>query len=307
SWSIVPRGGIVDEETLLDMLDSGHLAGAALDVFAEEPPTDWRLAGHDNVVATPHLGAQTEEAQVRISTQTAQMVVAALEGSLAVTAVNLPFRPAGAQGEPYLRLAEKLGLLASTLADGAPDRLDVVFHGLDDGLHVPVTVAAIKGALVRSLGVGVNYVNAESVARERGLDVRRSVTERAAGYPNLLEVRLEAGGKTVSTVGTLFHGQEARVVGVAGYNLEFRPKGELLIVQNRDVPGVVGKLGTLLGAAGVNIAEIHLARRAGNDDSVEAGALAVVRLDQALDVEVVALVQAMDEVVRADALDIGDP
>ncbi|MCL4171432.1 UNVERIFIED_CONTAM: hypothetical protein GTU68_040798, partial [Idotea baltica] len=112
------RGGVVDEDTLFELLDSGHLAGAALDVFSQEPPVDYRLAAHDRVVATPHLGAQTSEAQVRISTQTAKMVLDALDGSLAVTAVNLPFRPAGAMGEPYLRLAEKLGRLASALGPG---------------------------------------------------------------------------------------------------------------------------------------------------------------------------------------------
>lgn len=295
------RGGVVDEATLLELLDSGHLAGAGLDVFAQEPPPDWRLATHEKVVATPHLGAQTEEAQVRISTQTAKMVLAALDGSLAVTAVNLPFRPAGAAGEPYLRLAEKLGLLASVLADGAAERLEVVLHGLETNLQVPVSVAAIKGALVRSLGDGVNYVNAESVAADRGLEVVRSVVERPTSYPNLLEVRLGVGAETISVVGTLFHGRDARVVEIRGHKVEFRPKGQLLVVQNRDVPGVVGKLGTILGGAGLNIAEIHLSRRSGSDR-----AFAVVRLDQAPDEALVEKILALPEVVAADTVDIGE-
>lgn len=295
------RGGVVDEATLLELLESGHVAGAGLDVFAQEPPTDWTLATHPKVVATPHLGAQTREAQVRISTQTAKMVLAALEGSLAVTAVNLPFRPAGAVGAPYLRLAEKLGHLAGCLGDGGLRQLEVVFRGIDEELQRPSTVAAVKGVLQRPLGEAVNYVNAESVAKERGIEVRRATSAKDLGYPNLLTLKLEGDEGSIQISGTLFHGTEARVVEIEGYPLEFRPKGDLLIVRNRDVPGVVGKLGSLLGDAGLNIAEIHLARRPGSDQ-----ALAIVRLDQQPAHDVIGRIQSMSEVQWAVTVNLGD-
>ena len=296
------RGGVVDEDTLLELLESGHLAGAGLDVFAQEPPTDWTLATHPRVVATPHLGAQTREAQVRISTQTAKMVTAALDGSLAVTAVNLPFRPAGAAGVPYLRLAENLGHLAGSLGDGGLRRLEVIFRGINDDVQRPATVAAVKGALQRPLGEAVNYVNAETLAKERGIEVRRSSSDKDLGYPNLLTLKLKGDEGSISISGTIFHGSEARVVEIEGYPLEFRPKGDLLIVRNRDVPGVVGKLGSILGEAALNIAEIHLARRPGSDQ-----ALAIVRLDQQPADDVLARVKSLPEVQWALTVHLGDP
>ncbi len=295
------RGGVVDEEVLLELLDSGHLGGAALDVFAQEPPTDYRLAAHDRVVSTPHLGAQTSEAQVRISTQTAKMVLNALDGSLAVTAVNLPFRPAGASGEPFLRLAEKLGHLASTLGSGSLTRVEVELQGLEQAFHVPVTIAAVKGALKRPMGESVNYVNAEIIAKDRGIAVRRTVAEAQGDYPNQIIVRLSYGEQEVEVRGALFHGHDERIVGLRGYQLEFRPKGTILVVRNHDVPGVVGQLGTRLGNAEVNIAEIHLARRSGTDR-----ALAVVRLDQPISADVLDGIRAMEAVDTAEIIDLGE-
>ncbi|MEM8993624.1 MAG: phosphoglycerate dehydrogenase [Acidobacteriota bacterium] len=297
------RGGTVDEDALYELLESGHIAGAGLDVFAQEPPEDYRLARHPRVVATPHLGAQTQEAQVRISTQTARMVVAALGGSLEVSAVNLPFRPAGSGGTPWLRLGEKLGRLASSLADGELRRVEVLLHGVEESLHVPVSVAAIKGALTRSMGEGVNYVNAESIAVDRGVEIRRVVAEGQTGYPNQLQVRLVTEERTVTAAGTLFEDGDGRVVSLDGYRLEFRPKGSLLVVRNEDIPGVVGQLGTVLGDARINIAEIHLARERSTDDRQ---ALAVVRLDHSVAPDVLDRVRSLPAVIDADPVDLGD-
>jgi len=294
------RGGILDEVALLEALEEGRIQGAALDVFAEEPPTDYALAAHPRVLATPHLGAQTREAQVRISTETAKMVVKALEGSLTVTAVNLPFRPAGTAGEPFLRLAEKLGTLTSSLLEGSVNRLDVELRGVEEGLQVPITIAALKGALARHQGEAVNYVNAERVASARGIEVARTASSELADYPNLVTVRLHGSGGSVEASGTLYYDREARIVMLEGYDLEFRPKGTLLVVRNHDVPGVVGKLGTQLGEDGINIAEINLSRRAGSDQ-----ALAVARLDQGPPVGFLDRLRELDEVRTADLVDVG--
>lgn len=299
------RGGILDEEALLEALESGHLGGAALDVFAEEPPTDLRLVRHPKVVATPHLGAQTQEAQERISKETAEMVLAALAGSMAVAAVNLPFRPAGGKMDPYLSLGEKLGRMAVMLLGTPPQKLEVNSWGIDEAFQVPVTVAALKGVLQPSAGDEVNYVNAETIAKSRGIAVVRSTHTAQVDYPNLVGVCLSGGGRTVEIDGTLFGERDLRVVRFGGYPLEFRPEGKLLFIENRDVPGAVGKIGMLLAEHRINIADIHLARRPVGDKG-ELEALAVLRLDQDADDEVMRQLAELPVVRSGRRVDLGE-
>lgn len=292
------RGGLIDEPALLAALESGHIGGAALDVFADEPPADFALAKHPKVVATPHIGAQTHEAQERIATETARMLAAALAGSLAVSAVNLPFRPASKAGEPYLELAERLGRLASSFVGGSFSELKVDLWSIDEALRPAVTVAALKGALSLFLGEAVNYVNAERVAKERGLAVVRATHSEPTNYPQLIGVSVSGSGGNAVLAGTLFD-RDLRVVSVGGFHLEFRPHGRLLVLVNRDVPGVVGKLGNALGAAGINIADIHLARRD------EAEAMAVIKVDQVPGEGVLETLRAIPEVKRVQFVDMG--
>jgi len=268
------RGGVVDESALLAALDAGHLGGAALDVFAQEPPADLALAGHPRVVATPHLGAQTAEAQERTSTETAQMVLAALAGSLAVTAVNLPFRSAGSRGEPYLRLAEQLGHLAGAMLDGPPASVRVGLWGLDESLHTPVAVAVLKGALSHT-HPGLNYVNVEGTAAAQGIVTARTIHPAPSGYPHLVVVSVTNPNGEMELAGAVFREREPRVVRFGTQPLEFWPEGTLLILRSWDRPGVVGNVCTLLGEAGVNIADIHLARKDGEPD-----AWTILRLDE---------------------------
>ncbi len=292
------RGGVVDEEALLEVLDSGQLAGAAIDVFAEEPPTDWRLAQHPRVVATPHIGAQTKEAQKRIALETARMVTSALEGSLAVSAVNLPFRSAGGRAQPFLQLAEQLGRVAGAYLQGRPKRLQVDLWGVDEELRVPTSIAALRGALTPFLGDTINYVNAESQAADRGIEVVRSTHQKKAGYSHVVGVTLVGPDGEVSVAGTFFGDGKPRVVRWMDFRLEFRPAGRLLVLRNQDVPGVVGRLGALLGDDGVNIGEIHLAR-----DGHER-ALAVLRLDQEPSAEVLEKIAQLPEISDARLIEV---
>ncbi|HEY0514449.1 MAG TPA: phosphoglycerate dehydrogenase [Thermoanaerobaculia bacterium] len=293
------RGGVIDEEALLAALESGHIGGAALDVFAEEPPKDLRLVRHRNVVATPHLGAQTREAQERISIETAEMVLAALSGSLAVAAVNLPFRAVGGRAEPFMTLGESLGRMAGSLLGVAPRKLQVDVWGMDESLRHPMTVAVLKGVLTPFLGEAVNYVNAERMAESRGIEVVRSThTTARSEYPQLVDVTLSADGHSIELGGTLFSDGDPRVVRFENFPLEFRPSGKLLVLENLDKPGVVGKIGTLLAEADVNIADIHLARR-GTE------ALAVLRLDQEPTPELLAKLNALPEVKSARRVLLG--
>ena len=285
---------------MLAGLESGHLAGAALDVLGTEPPTDFGLVQHPRVVATPHIGAQTREAQERVATQTARMVLDSLSGSLSVTAVNLPFSAAGKHGEPFLSLSEQLGCLASSLLGGSLSRIQVNLWGVDEDLRRAITVAAVKGALSPFMGDTVGFVNAERTAADRGIEVIRATHQRSEEYPHLIGVELTGEKGTIEVAGPVLAEADPRVVRFRGFRLEFRPSGKLLVLQNRDVPGVVGKVGTLLGDAQANIAEIHLARESNDENAV-----AVIRLDEEPSAEVLAAIAALSEIRSVQLVDLG--
>jgi hypothetical protein len=194
--------------------------------------------------------------------------------------------------------------MAGQLLGAAPQQLGVELWGIEEAHQVPIGVAIQKGLLSNFLGPAVNYVNAERIAESRGIEVVRSTHSGGSDYPHLIGVRLSGGGKHVELDGALFGDSDPRVVRFGGFRLEFRPEGKLLVLENRDLPGVVGKLGTLLGEAGVNIADIHLARRE-SPEGGEAVALAVLRLDQNPEEEVVTRLLAIPEVKSAYRIDLG--
>ncbi|HSN68929.1 MAG TPA: NAD(P)-dependent oxidoreductase, partial [Thermoanaerobaculia bacterium] len=261
-------------------LNSGKVAAAAVDVFEEEPPpADHPLRHAKNIILTPHIGANTWEAQDRVAIQTAEMVVSALKGSIFVSAVNLPFQgTVDADAAPLIALAEKLGLLVSQLLEGAPVEANLELWGVEERLTRILSVASIKGLLSPHLSQSVNFVNAQAIAEARGLLTGSTVHPVPHDYANLLTFRARSATREVSASGTVFSEKTSRVVSVNQFRVEFEPEGYLIYMVNRDVPGVVGKVGTVLGDREINIAEYNLAR------APQGGvAMAIVTIDSALD------------------------
>ncbi len=262
------RGGIYDEQAVYDGLVSGRIAGAALDVYGTEPPrTDLltKLLALDNVVATPHIGANTVEAQRDVAVQIVQQVIDALRGLNFRNVVNLPF----AEGvdyrslAPYMTLAEKIGSLHMQLIRGRIGRVEVEFRGEEIDAHVkPLTVALLKGMLAPILSDAVNYVNAPRLAEERGIAVSQTRHPAAEDYSNVILCRVISTKETRLIGGALFLHTQPRIVLLDEFRVDALPQGPALILSNQDVPGVIGRVGTLLGAHNINIAEWRMGRSA---------------------------------------------
>jgi D-3-phosphoglycerate dehydrogenase len=258
------RGELVDEEALVEALESGKLAGAALDVFSSEPYSG-PLLELDNVIVTPHLAASTEEAQDRAGVIVAEQVAAALEGGLVTNAVNIPaIRPEDLDVlGPYVPLAAKLGRLAMELAAGRAARIELSYYGTlaqyDTRL---LTVAALNGAFQGRAEVPVNYVNAPLIAAERGIEVNEERRRSSRDYTNLIRVRVRENGDEVTVAGTTI-GRDNRfwLVNALGFELDIELAPLMVFFRYDDVPGVIGRVGTLFGQQNVNIANMAVSRR----------------------------------------------
>jgi len=254
------RGGVVDEEALLEALEEGRLAGAALDVFSQEPPardnlTLQRLIASDRVIVTPHLGASTEEAQVTVALDVAEQIVDVLRGGVARTAVNAPIiLPETLKViQPYFALVEKMGRLYTQLHPGPLRRVELTCSGeLAEYDHRLLKVALIKGLLESVSEAHVNIVNAPVLAKQWGLEVAERSTTAPEQYANLVTVRVATDGEEHVLAGTIMWGEE-RIVRIDKYATDFGPQGRILICRNIDRPGMIGKVGTILGNANVNI------------------------------------------------------
>ncbi len=286
------RGGIYEEQALADGLNSGKIGGAAVDVYEDEPPgIDHPLLNAKNAILSPHIGANTIEAQDRVAVQTSEMVVEALRGSIFVSAVNLPFEGvAEAEAAPMISLAEKLGLFAAQVVSGPVNRAAIELWGIEERLTKILSVAALKGLLTPFLAESVNFVNAESVAETRGIAIGSTTHPMPHDYTNLITFRAGSGREEVCVSGTVFSEKNQRIVSVNNFRVEFKPEGHLIYIINKDVPGVVGKVGTLLGDREINIAEYNLARTA-----TAGKAMAIITVDSPLDDETLKFLRSYRE------------
>jgi len=288
------RGGLVDEEALLSALESGHLSGAALDVFVTEPPSDWRLVEHPRVVSTPHLGASTVEAQERVGSDVARKIRDYLESGTVLDAVNLPSvsREEQAVLRPVMDLAERLGRLLGQISAGAMSGLQLQCFG--DFNHRPLRplmMAAVKGLLSPVLADEVSYVNALSLAGQRGITVSEGRSNEVTPYTGLLRLRLATEQAETAVAGSLFGADYARLVEVDGVQVECRLEGHLLFFRNLDVPGVVGRIGTILGKEDINIAGIQLGR-----SGIHGGAVSLVSVDSPVPERALSLIRDLPEI-----------
>jgi D-3-phosphoglycerate dehydrogenase len=295
------RGGIVDEEALAAAIGAGQVAGAALDVLAQEPPRpDHPLLALDRVICTPHLGASTGEAQVNVAVAIAQQVADFLCRGIIQNAVNVPSlsREVLQVLAPYLRLAEKLGALQAQLNPEAPLEVTVQASGEVPERELRSLIAAVlRGLLGQLLESSVNYVNAPTIARERGIRVIESRAPHPADYLNALVVRVRTASRTGVVEGAVFGAETIRLTKIDGFRMEAVPEGHILMLHNRDVPGVVGRVGTLLGENGINIAGIELGR-----ERVGGMALSLIHVDDAVAPAVLAELRRLPQIVTAHLL-----
>jgi D-3-phosphoglycerate dehydrogenase len=295
------RGGIVDEAALADALRAGRIAGAALDVFATEPTTESPLFELPNVVVTPHLGASTVEAQDKAGQTIAEQIVLALRGEFVPYAVNLAAKEASSTVQPFLPLVERLGRLFTVLAGGVVETLDISYEGeiADYDCRV-LTLAVLKGALSVVVDEPVSFVNAPQLAEHRGLAVRESLSSAALDYVNLVTLRGRIGDRNVHVAGTLF-GKRAvpRIVGIDDHSVDVPPSSHMLVVRNTDTPGMIGKVGTILGEAGINIADMDVGTNAAGE-----AALMVLSTYSAVPPAVVERLRATPGVLDAKAIDL---
>ena len=293
------RGGLVDEVALKAALDSGHVAGAALDVFAEEPAKTNPLFGMDTVIATPHLGASTAEAQEKVAIQVAEQMSDFLLTGAVSNALNMPSVTAeeAPRLRPYMALAQLLGSFAGQLTHSGLKGVTIEYEGHAAELNTrPITAAALAGLLMPLLD-SVNMVNAPVLARERNIEVTEIRHDRPGDYQTLMRLAVVTDRRSRDVAGTLFGGDKPRIVEIKGIRIEAELGRHMLYTTNEDKPGFIGRLGTLLGESGINIATFHLGRSAPGGD-----AIALIEVDQALGEDLLTRVRAIPGVVQAESL-----
>lgn len=291
------RGGVINEADLAAAIEAGKVAGAAIDVFEKEPvDPENPLLKLDKVVVTPHLGASTAEAQVGVAVDVAHGIIAALKGEPVATAVNMAPIPADVleRIKPFFTLAEKMGCLAVAIADGRINSIQVEYNGEITEVDTKVlTTAVVKGVLNPILQETVNYVNTPGIAKTRGIAVREVKIKQTADFADLITVRINSD-KGYHTVGGTLFGQEGRIVAIDGHRVDVDPSGWLMLSPHINRPGIIGKVGTILGQEGINIASMQVGRT-----TTEGTNIMALGVDSDIPVGVLAKIKAVDGIFGA--------
>lgn len=293
------RGGLVDEKALRDALDSKHVAGAAFDVFVEEPATANVLFGHPSVICTPHLGASTNEAQENVALQVAEQMSDYLLSGAISNAVNFPSITAeeAPKLKPFVALAEKLGSFAGQLTETGIEKVQITYEGEVAQMKIKALTSAALSGLLRPMLGDVNVVSAPVVAKERGMVVEETSREAEGDYESLITVTVVTERQTRSVSGTVFHDGKPRLVDIKGIRVDAEFGNSMIYVTNEDKPGFIGKFAGALGDAKINIATFHLGRNKPGGD-----AIALVEVDGPVPPEVLTKVQALPHVKQAKSL-----
>lgn len=288
------RGGLIDEEALYEAIQTGKVAGAALDVFSKEPNVESPLIQLPQVVATPHLGASTEEAQVTVAQEVAEEVLRVLKGEPVKTAVNIPFIKTELQPvlNPYLGLVETLGKFVSQLMDKPIEEVKINYYGEIAGYDLTtLTNTVLKGLLRPILQDSVNYVNAPVVAKNRGIKVEENKTQELKNYANLVAIEVKGNGTTHQLAGTIFNKDVVKLVELDNFSMDAVPAKHMLIIPHRDVPGMIGHVGTVLGHYQINVAAMQVGRK-----EIGGNAVMVLAIDHAVPEE------ALDKMRNIDGI-----
>lgn len=290
------RGGIIHEGALVQAIEDGIVAGAAFDVFEEEPPkADHPFLNNPRIIVTPHLGASTREAQENVAIDVSEEVLHILRDEPFKNAVNMPPVPSNVLNklQPYFQLGEKLGSFAAQISEGAVQEISISFSGeLVDVDTAPLVRYMIKGVLSHHLGSEVNIVNAMHLAKSRDLHIIRQKSTATKGFTNLISITLKTNKEERKIAGTLLNGYGARIVEIDQYPVDIAPEGNLLLISHNDKPGMVGRLGTLLGNNDVNIATMQVGRKI-----IGGAAIMALTLDKPITSEVNKEIAALPEMV----------
>ena len=291
----VARGGIINESDLATALNNDVISGAGIDVFSSEPlASDNPLISAKNILLTPHLGASTYEAKEGVSLAICQQTIDFLESSKLNNAINLPISDMTILKEiqPYLKLSELIGKIQSQLIDGPIIKIKINCYGSINEVK-PISIALVKGLLSNVIDNRINYINALSIAEERGIELLNTLNSQIDNYENLIDTYIYTKDKIINVGGGVFFGDEFRILKFMNHDINFIPEGYILLKRNKDIPGVVGKVGTVLGKYGVNIAEYILSRSHKKESPIS-----IIKVDNSVDKDCLNKLNDIEEIIE---------
>ena len=297
----VARGGIINESDLAAALNGDIISGAGIDVFSNEPFTSSNpLNSAKNILLTPHLGASTYEAKEGVSLSICQQIINFLEKNKLNNAINLPISDMAILNkiQPYLKLSELIGRIQAQLIDQPIVKIEIKCYGSISEVK-PISIALVKGLLSNVIDNRINYINALSIAEERGIELINTLNPQIDKYENLIDTYIYTDDKVINVGGSVFFGNEFRILKFMNHDINFVPEGHILLKRNKDIPGVVGKVGTILGQYGVNIAEYILSRPHKNESPIS-----IIKVDHSLSQETLNALKEINEIIEIRQFEI---